>query len=76
MPPITDSNSVADAAYDILTQAYRDWSVDRFLCHPAEAITLCKAVRRKLHRPSLKDHEILWTLVNARKRGRTKVASG
>lgn len=74
MEPLTDSNLVSDTAYDLLTQAYRDWSVDRFLCHPAEAIKLCREVRRRLHRPQLKDHQILWTLVNARKRGRVKSA--
>jgi len=72
--PITDSDTVADTAYDILTQAYRAWSVDRFLCHPTEAIRLCKSVRAILHRPKLSDEDILWTLVNARKRGRVKGA--
>jgi hypothetical protein len=69
--PITDANLVADTAYEILTQSYRAWSVDRFLCHPTEAIRLCRAVRKALHRPRLRDYEILWTLINSRKRGRT-----
>jgi hypothetical protein len=67
---LTDADHVADAAFDIKAEAYPSWSIDQFLCHPTEALTLCKAVRIKLHRRGLTDFEILWTLVNARKRSR------
>ncbi len=79
---LTDADQVADAAYDVKTQAYPDWSVDRFLCHPDAAIGLCKAVRTKLHRRRLSDFEILWTLVNAQAQpvayssGQWQVSSG
>jgi len=73
---LTDADMVAEAAYDVKCEAWPSWSVDVFLCHPDAAMQLCKAVRVKLHRRKLTDFEILWTLVNARKRSKLPTAKG
>lgn len=75
MQRLTDADSVVEAAEDYRFNLFPAWSVDFFLCHPDEAKKLCVQVRRELGR-RLEDHEILWAMLNGRKRGKTKPAKG
>ena len=67
---VTDGRLLADACHEAHHAMYPAWSRDFLLCHPAAAMNLCRAVRRRMHRPRLLDEEILWTWLNAHKRGR------
>ena len=64
-----DRDRISDTAVEVHHALFRSWSRDFLLCHPASAIELCQEVRRRLSRPDLKDEEILWTWLNAHKRG-------
>lgn len=72
--PVDDPASIALTVEDIRLERHADWSRDMLLCHPAEAMDVCREVRRRLHR-KLADHEILWTYLNQSKRSKLAIAA-
>ena len=67
---VTDADRIADTCHEMHHNLFPAWSRDMLLCHPGSAMVLCREVRARLHRPKLTDREILWTWLNAHKRGR------
>lgn len=66
---VNDQALIIDTCHTLHHDLYPSWSRDQLLCNPHEAAELCSQVRRKLHRPSLTDYQILWPYLNAHKRG-------
>lgn len=65
----SDQALIIDTCHTLHHDQYPSWSRDQLLCNPREAAELCAQVRRRLHRPSLTDYQILWPYLNAHKRG-------
>jgi hypothetical protein len=65
---MSNSDVLAETAYDLMFNLYPNWTVDHLLAHPAEAIKLCEAVRQKLGK-KVADHQVLGALINLRKQG-------
>jgi hypothetical protein len=65
---IPNTAMIADAAWCDMTQHHPGWSEDELLCHPREALAMCRRVRMQFPRAS--DDEICRALINGRKRGR------
>lgn len=63
-----DPELFREALSDHMFNAYGSWTVDDLLCHPADAIQFCDAIRTRFG-VQFPDPLILKTLLNLRKRG-------
>jgi hypothetical protein len=69
---LTNNQIIAEAVENVRFERYPDWSRDQLLCHPAEAILLCKEVRIRV-RPiaeTMTASDILLTYLNQSKRSK------
>ena len=68
MTVVSDVDVVRDAAISSFKKLAKGRTVDEFLCHPKDALELCKRVRDELGKRT-PDQDICRTLLNARKAG-------
>lgn len=71
MTVVPDAKTIRETAIDIFKKEAHGRSVDEFLCHPKDALELCRRVRESLGKRT-PDQDICRQLLNARKQGLVK----